>query len=476
MVSLSNHASSAFKCRFHRLFSRATLLKPFHAALLTADSPVDRRTYFTVGARLALLKYAGDASLIWLATGRLWTPANYLSSMYFLWDAIWVQAPSWLLPVLTVWTFPFLWIGVLMTRRRCEDAGLSAWAALGFFVPYANYLLMLTLSVMPSAAAHPARLAEAEPAGERLSSALLAMAIATAAGLAGVFLSVELFRSYGVALFFGTPFIVGAVGAFIFNRRYPASLSDTFGITFLTFVMAALVLVVVAREGVVCLLMAVPLVLPVALLGAALGRSTARQHGGPTSLALFSLLLVPVTVSLEPAHVSGRTLHEVQTAVVIDRPPDRVWTHVIAFQPISEPLELTFRVGIASPQYARIEGTGVGAVRYCFFSTGAFVEPITGWEPGRRLAFDVTSSPAPLRELSLYAGVQPPHLDGYLRSRRGEFRLVPLPGGRTRLEGSTWYEIEMAPEGYWQLFSDYLIHQVHRRVLDHIKREVETGV
>ena len=63
----------------------------------------------------------------------------------------------------------------------------------------------------------------------------------------------------------------------------------------------------------------------------------------------------------------------------------------------------------------------------------------------------------------------PPHLDGYFRSRRGEFRLTPLPGGRTRLEGSTWYEMRLYPEAYWVLFADALIGRIHGRVLRHVK-------
>jgi hypothetical protein len=35
-------------------------------------------------------------------------------------------------------------------------------------------------------------------------------------------------------------------------------------------------------------------------------------------------------------------------------------------------------------------------VRYCVFSTGPFVEPITVWEPGRRLGFDVAQQPPPM--------------------------------------------------------------------------------
>jgi hypothetical protein len=101
------------------------------------------------------------------------------------------------------------------------------------------------------------------------------------------------------------------------------------------------------------------------------------------------------------------------------------------------------------------------------------VEPITAWEPGRRLSFDVTEQPAPMTELSPYRHIHPPHLEGYLRSRRGEFRLVPLPGGRTRLEGSTWYELEMYPQDYWTLWSDACIQRIHQRVLRHIKQVAE---
>ena len=73
-------------------------------------------------------------------------------------------------------------------------------------------------------------------------------------------------------------------------------------------------------------------------------------------------------------------------------------------------------------------------------------------------------------ELTPYRHVHPPHLDGALRSNRGEFLLIPLPGGRTRLEGRTWYEFEMFPQGYWTLWSDLVIHRIHERVLLHVKR------
>ena len=129
---------------------------------------------------------------------------------------------------------------------------------------------------------------------------------------------------------------------------------------------------------------------------------------------------------------------------------------------------------LALPARAALETQGPPpALRECEFSTGAFVEPITAWEAPRRLSFDVTGPPPALVELTPYRSIDPPHRDGAFRARRGEFRLVALPGGRTRLAGSTWYELRMAPEPYWWFWSDALVHAIHQRVLVHVKRLVE---
>ena len=76
--------------------------------------------------------------------------------------------------------------------------------------------------------------------------------------------------------------------------------------------------------------------------------------------------------------------------------------------------------------------------------------------------------------MSLYENLSPPHLDGYFGARRGEFRLVPLPGDRTRLEGSTWYELRIYPDAYWSVMTNLIVARIHQRVLSHIKSVVES--
>ena len=435
----------------------------------TFDQPVSRRAYFAHGFGLALLKYAFDAALIWTFLGVPWTPIDYLAAGVSLgWSKLGV-APASLATLLAVWTAPFFWIGLTMSARRARDAGVTPWLSQMFFVPLLNYLFIAAMCVAPSAAsasdvATPESLTSR---GSRTRTALTAIGFGAAAGWLLVFLAVRLLRTYGASLFFGTPLIIGAVTAYVFNRSYAASRSETTRVVLLSLVVTGLAMIMFAAEGLLCLLMAFPLAAVIALLGSAVGRWIAVNETGSPHGVLLAILLVPATAPLVDARRIP-VLHEVRSAIEIDAPASTVWRNVIAFPPLDEPTEFVFRSGIAFPVAAHIDGEGVGAVRYCEFSTGPFVEPITRWEPNSRLSFDVTRQPAPMRELSPYR-IAPPHLDGYFDARRGEFRLVALPGGRTRLEGSTWYELRIDPQVYWTPMADALVSRIHQRVLRHIK-------
>jgi uncharacterized membrane protein YhaH (DUF805 family) len=444
------------------------LLRQWLRLWFTFEERVARRDYIVSGVALALIKYVGDATLVWIGTGTFWSPIDYMRPVRTLITTQLVSAPDWLLPVMTVWSLPFMWIGVSMSMRRALDAGSSAWSALLFFVPGLNYLYMAAMSVAPTRVASPL---EAEPPRSyesRLPRALLAMAAGAGIGIGMLALSIFAFKRYGAALFFGTPFVVGAFTAFLFNRIYPASGRETQGVVVMTMLIIGGIALLTAQEGAVCIAMAAPLAVGIGLMGSAIGRWIATRSNSVASGAVMALVVLPSAAALERDDIV-MPAREVRSSIVIDAPPDQVWQHVIAFSPLPEPSELVFRIGIAYPKGAVIQGAGVGAVRRCEFSTGAFVEPITVWEPGRRLAFDVAQQPAPMHEWSPYSDLAPAHLDGYFKARRGEFRLIPIAGGRTRLEGSTWYEMRLRPEGYWDLFADALVHRIHMRVLRHIK-------
>ena len=236
-------------------------------------------------------------------------------------------------------------------------------------------------------------------------------------------------------------------------------------------------MIVFALEGAICLVMAAPIGYFLAFLGGMVGyaiqcRPWSMEHN-PLVLLVLAVTL-PGLMAAESAASQEPDLMEVCSVVEIDAPPDQVWEQVISFPELPEPDDWVFHTGVAYPVRAEINGRGPGAERRCVFSTGAFVEPIDVWDEPHRLAFRVAEQPEPMREWSPYT-IHPPHLHGYLVSRRGEFRLTALDDGRTRLEGTTWYTNRMWPAFYWRLWSDAIIHRIHLRVLNHIKGLAEAG-
>ncbi|HEV2751936.1 MAG TPA: SRPBCC family protein [Gemmatimonadales bacterium] len=437
------------------------------------QDPVDRRTYLLHGAGLMLVKYAVDAAAVWVLAGRGWTPLDYANPVWSLRERLLRDGPAWLAPALVVWTLPFVWIGVSMTLRRAVDAGRSPWLALLFFVPYLNYAVMLLLAALPSQP-RPAGSAGPGPVGpidSRLSAGLLGVAASLAITIPTVVIGVYVRRLYSAGLFLGTPFTIGYISAYVFNARRQQSMRETMQVAFLGVGIVAAAMLLFALEGAVCLALAFPLAALFAVPGAVLGRAVALHRAEPALGAGTVALVTPLIVLASPPQRAP--LHEVITVVEIDAPPAAVWRHVVTFPQLPPPREWLFRAGVAAPTGARIDGTGVGATRYCDFTTGSFVEPVTVWEENRRLEFDIAAQAPPMRELSPYRQVNPPHLDGYFRATHGAFRLVPLPGGRTRLEGRPRYVVELFPQSYWTIPAGSIVGAIHARVLRHIKALAE---
>lgn len=308
-----------------------------------------------------------------------------------------------------------------------------------------------------------------------LSSPWFSTLVPAFVGLGCSALAVRGFGVYGWSLFVGLPILVSTLASFLWCLQRSRSFGSAYGIAFVSLLALGSMLLFIAIDGLVCLVMALPLAALLCLPGTVLGRYLAHSTsvGRPVqTLPCVLIILFPGAAWFEASTQPPPRVRVVTTAVSIRAPAERVWHYVVAFPPIANGPTGIFRFGIAYPLSARIEGSGVGAVRYCTFSTGSFVEPITAWVPPTHLGFDVTSCPEPMQEFSPYRDLHAPHLRGYMVSRRGEFRIRPNGDGCV-LEGSTWYSHAISPDWYWAPISDYIIHSIHERVLHHIKRKSE---
>ncbi len=456
------------------------------ANLWTWRGRVGRTKYLVTGVSLFALKHLIDRIVATQVFGLRWSLFNYwiTNETTGIDDVPFGRLKFY--ATLVAIALPFIWIGVVLTLRRLRDAGLPLWLVVAFFFPFLNLLFFMLLSAMPSQARTAERLRASAVSAfvDRLiprgsfGSAVLGVVITTLLAISITILSVYGLANYGWGLFVGLPFFLGLSAVLVHGYHSPRSLGQCLLVSLLSVGLASMALIAIAIEGVICVFMALPLGTTMAVFGGVMGYIIQRRGDRAVqelSLHAFSVLLLglPALMTLERVLQPQAPLRMITTSVEINAPPEVVWRHLVAFAELPPPREWLFRTGIAYPIRAEIIGEGVGAVRKCIFSTGAFVEPIEVWDEPSLLRFGVRSQPPVMEELSPFSDLRPPHLEHYLQSRRGQFSLVRLPGGKTLLEGSTWYQNSFWPSAYWNLWSDYIIHRIHGRVLQRIKHLAE---
>jgi len=445
------------------------------------EGTIGRREYFAWGVGLFAVKYNLDRLLNWVCFDRGWTFFDLEQAQIYLWQGLPSKAERPYLFALLAVSLPFLWAGLVLTLRRLRAVGWKPWWVGLFFVPVLKLVFFALLCALPSQEASSAPFQKGTR-GERLGaliprsafgSAVAALLVSVATAVSSVWLGTVVLRNYGWALFVGLPFLTPLMAVLLHSFHERRTLGACLALANVVIALAGLGFLLFAMEGVICLIMAAPLAFAIGTAGGLVGYFIQKTFWWPEDSArLFCIVLLaaPGAMALESALPPPLPLFEVKCTVVVEAPPEKVWRNVVAFSELPPARELLFRLGVAYPVRAEIFGTGVGAVRHCHFSTGPFVEPIEVWDEPRLLKFSVTTNPEPMQEWTPYRKVHPAHLDGYLESKGGQFRLVALEDGRTLLEGTTWYHHHMWPAIYWQAWSDFIIHKIHLRVLNHVKQ------
>ncbi len=443
--------------------------------LFSFNGTLGRARYVLIALVGVLLKHIVDLTVSGLVFHRYFSPLNYLVPLGVPTPITQMESTDLnYVATLAAISIPFAWVGLAITVKRFHAIGWPNWSMLLFFVPIANIVSFAIAAVWPDGAPKqdtraPRWLLRIVPA-DRFGAALITIVTTALIGVVFVALGTRALNTYGWGLFAAIPFIQGSIAAILVGTHERKNLWECMTAAMLSVALTCLALLAVALEGAICIAMAAPLAVAFAMLGAAFGYTIQNRESFPGAIALFMCVLAaPAIMGAEATVLRDAPTYRVESSVIINAPPNVVWRNVVAFPDLPAPTEPIFLLGVAYPQRARIVGTGVGAVRYCEFSTGDFVEPITAWVPDRLLAFSVRKSAQPMRELSPYSGLDTAHLHDYMVSKHGQFVLEALPGGRTRLTGTTWYQHHLWPASYWRVYSDSIIHSIHLRVLNHIK-------
>jgi uncharacterized membrane protein YhaH (DUF805 family) len=451
-------------------------------------------TPFTFKGRIGRAPYAGWSVAIFLSQYLIPLYAGQLRDL----NALSYLIPHRALPAVGGGAVPALgaaylliaaWALAALAVRRANDANDGAWAAAFAITPIVQIPVILALCFAPSrpdrdlvgcfassetdrepgtpvthtAASQPISVWAAAVRGVLAGAALTSAAVA---------LGTLVFGTYGSTLFLLTPFVVGIAAAYTANLQADIGGRQTAWTVFIAVLVGGLTLVAVAVEGVICIVMAAPLGLGMAMLGGALGRAMALQARRPAGQPLQCIALLPLMFAIE--HVLPPSAQfETEQTMTVAAPPELVWQSILSTEPVEGPLALPFRLGVAYPLRGEVVGEGVGAVRYGEFSTGTAIERVTEWVPNQKLAFVVIRDIPGMRELSPYEHVHAPHLIGYFRTTSTSFELVRRSDGGTDIVERTAHELRLDPVPYWLPMARWIVRQNNARVLQHIRSHAE---
>src|SRR3954471_13939260 len=253
-----------------------------------------RGRYALWGALLVAFKYNLDRALA-ASFGRSWSVFDYLQpSSRDLWH---LPRMEWtfLLTIIAV-SLPFIWAGITLTVRRLRDVGYPLGLVALFFVPVVNYIFFLVLAIIPGGDAAErihgrAWLARIIP-DNALGSAAMSLALSVPFGIAATALAVGVFKEYGWGIFAGLPFWIGMVSVLVYGYRAPRGMGACLGVAALAISVVGAGIVAVAIEGVICVMMAAPIALGLALLGGLTGYFIQRPQWSPPPAAVFGALLL----------------------------------------------------------------------------------------------------------------------------------------------------------------------------------------
>jgi hypothetical protein len=370
------------------------------------------------------------------------------------------------------------WALAALAFRRAVDANVGGGIAAFAIAPVIQIPAILYLCIAPSKAVPESGTPVEHPGVQELVSAWPSAFQGVFAGvgltLVAVAIGTLIFGTYGYGLFLLTPFVIGAITAYVANFRADLGLGETALVVVMAIAIGSLALVAVAVEGLICIIMAAPLGLGMALIGGILGRSMALLTRRSAAQTLPCIALLPLMFAVE--NVLPPVAHfDMDQTIAVAAPPDVVWKSILSTDPIEGPLALPFRLGVAYPLRGEVRGEGVGAERLGEFSTGTAIERVTEWGPNRKLAFVVVRDIPGMRELSPYEHVHAPHAIGYFRTISTSFELVPGADGGTYILERTSHELRLDPVPYWLPMARWIIRQNNARVLEHIRAHAERG-
>jgi hypothetical protein len=290
----------------------------------------------------------------------------------------------------------------------------------------------------------------------------------------------DAFGVMSFAFIFLAPFVLGVVTVIVGEREEPWSWWRWIWVPWLASLLAMASALLLAWEGLICIFLWVPLFMILASLGGLAGglanRIVLSQRG--RGLVLASFVMLPFLVApAEHRFPLPDDRRVVNTQIEIAADPAVVWRNIArvpAIRPGEQSRSWFHTIGFPRPVEATLSHEGAGGVRHASFEGGVvFVETVTDWQPGRRLAFSIAADPTSIPQTTLdeHVTVGGPFFDVL----DGTYEIEPVAPGRVVLHLASTHRLSTRFNLYSGLWTDFIMRDVQEYILKILKRRCEAG-
>ncbi len=265
--------------------------------------------------------------------------------------------------------------------------------------------------------------------------------------------------AFGWVMFIGVPTVMGFAITLFTETKW-----QTFWSILATWTIGIGFLILVKWEGWICCVLATPLLLLFALIGAMLGhnvkvwllKKNIKIISKFLMLGLAMMFLVGAK-TIEKPYLNSR-LEVFNSSITVPVTPEEAWDLVKSIERVDTRKPLMLAIGLPVPQSCTLDKEGVGGKRVCYFNQGVIAQEITEWNPPSFMKVKITESTLPGRH--------------WLRFVDASYEFIPQ-GNKTLVVRMTTISSRLYPHWYWRQFEEYGVQSEHEYILSDLVRRAE---
>jgi len=216
-------------------------------------------------------------------------------------------------------------------------------------------------------------------------------------------------------------------------------------------------------EGLVCVIMLLPIFIPVVLIGILIGynlrkRSLKTDKKNIIKISLYPLIVLLFSGGIEHFFSNKFENAKVESTIYLPYEASTVYDFIKSVDTLAGKRSLLMNLGLSVPQKCVLEKEEVGAKRTCYFENGTIEEKLTDIKRGEYIKMKVTNYDLPgFKWLKFDDAI-------YLFDQKGD---------STKLTRITTYQSQLKPRIYWEFWERQAIEAQHEYVLNDLKRRLE---